>query len=177
MKAVIWPTWMSPLSTRSPPNHHTPTVEAFMMSMTIGTSSEKKVPIRKPRSMSDWLAVSKRLRSRRSRTKARMTRMPLSCSRTTWLMRSMLLWFFRKAGVIWRMMAPTRTMRTATATATIHDRPMSSRRAMMTAPTMVNGAPRIMMQVMRMSCWTCCTSLVVRVMSEGAPKWSTSWLE
>ena len=36
------------------------------------------------------------------------------------------------------------------------------------------GAAIAIVQVMTTSNWTCCTSLVMRVMSDGAPKWPTS---
>ena len=42
---------------------------------------------------------------------------------------------------------------------------------------MVIGAASSRVQVISTSIWTCCTSLVMRVISDGAPKWSTSRLE
>ena len=39
------------------------------------------------------------------------------------------------------------------------------------------GAATIIVQLISTSIWTCCTSLVMRVMSDGAPKWATSWVE
>ena len=39
------------------------------------------------------------------------------------------------------------------------------------------GAETIIVKVMRASICTCWTSLVVRVMSEGVPKWPTSRAE
>ena len=63
---------------------------------------------------------------------------------------------------------------TRTATAMSHDSPMSSRSAMIRPPIIMMGAWTIMKAVIMTSCWTCWTSLVVRVMSEGAPNWLTS---
>ncbi len=40
---------------------------------------------------------------------------------------------------------------------------------MMTPPTAMIGAATIIVQVMTTSIWTCWTSLVVRVISDGAP--------
>ncbi len=55
--------------------------------------------------------------------------------------------------------------------------PTSSRTAMMTPTTTVIGAPTAMVVVITTSSWTCCTSLVMRVMSEGAPNVPTSRVE
>ncbi len=48
---------------------------------------------------------------------------------------------------------------------------------MITPPTAMIGAMTIMVKVINVSICTCCTSLVLRVMSEGAPKPATSRLE
>ena len=45
----------------------------------------------------------------------------------------------------------------------------SSRTAMMTAPTAVMGASTIMVRPVMTSICTCCTSFVLRVMSDGTP--------
>ena len=63
---------------------------------------------------------------------------------------------------------------TTTATAISQLRPMSSRRAMNTPPTIMIGAWTIMNAVIITSVCTCWTSLVVRVMRVGAPKLLTS---
>ena len=39
------------------------------------------------------------------------------------------------------------------------------------------GAATISVKVISTSIWTCCTSLVVRVISDGAPNWPTSRAE
>lgn len=47
----------------------------------------------------------------------------------------------------------------------------------MTPPTHMMGAETIRVNAIRTSIWTCCTSLVVRVISEGAPNRPTSRAE
>ena len=48
---------------------------------------------------------------------------------------------------------------------------------MITPPTIMIGAVAISVQLSRTSICTCCTSLVFRVIREGAPKRATSRLE
>lgn len=59
----------------------------------------------------------------------------------------------------------------------IHDNPASSRSAMKTPPTIVMGAETSMTALIRTSIWTCCTSLVLRVISDGAPNLFSSRAE
>ena len=47
--------------------------------------------------------------------------------------------------------------------------PTSSRSAMTIPPTHMIGAATSIVQVTSTSIWTCCTSLVLRVISDGAP--------
>lgn len=47
----------------------------------------------------------------------------------------------------------------------------------MIPPTHMIGADTSSVNVIRVSIWTCWTSLVVRVISEGAPNWPTSRAE
>ena len=53
----------------------------------------------------------------------------------------------------------------------------SWRSARMMPPTHMIGAETISVKVSSTSIWTCCTSLVVRVISDGAPNWPTSRAE
>ena len=53
----------------------------------------------------------------------------------------------------------------------------SSRRAMITPPTAMIGARIITLRPITSTCWTCCTSFVLRVMSVGVPKWLVSACE
>ncbi len=62
-------------------------------------------------------------------------------------------------------------------TVKIHDRPVSSRMAMMTPPIAVMGAATSNVQVINTRSCTCCTSFVIRVISDGAPYWPISRAE
>ena len=64
-------------------------------------------------------------------------------------------------------MAKTRTI----------DRPTSWRSAMNTPTTIVIGAAIAIVDAITTSIWTCCTSFVIRVISDGAPKVPTSRAE
>ena len=57
------------------------------------------------------------------------------------------------------------------------DSPTSWRSAMMMPPTHMIGAATSIVQVITTSICTCWTSLVLRVISDGAPKWLTSRAE
>ena len=83
----------------------------------------------------------------------------------------------RYPGTMWDTMKPIATPRTGTATATSQNNPTSSRRAMMIPPTIMIGAINIMVRLMKTRVCTCITSLVLRVMSEGAPNLAISRLE
>ena len=63
------------------------------------------------------------------------------------------------------------------ATSRTTDRPTSWRRAMTTPTTIVMGAAMAIVQAITTSICTCWTSLVMRVMSDGAPKVPTSRAE
>ena len=115
------------------------------------------------------MAWAKREVSYGSRTNARTTRMPVICSRSTRLTVSMRVCISRNSGRILRMISVIEMASTGTATATSQDRPMSSRSAMITPPTMVMGAVMNIVHDNSTSIWTCCTSLVFRVIRVGAP--------
>ena len=72
---------------------------------------------------------------------------------------------------------PTLTTSAGTLTPSNQDRPRSSRSAMITPPTIMIGAVTIIVQESRTSICTCWTSFVFHVISEGAPKRTTSRLE
>ncbi len=103
--------------------------------------------------------------------------MPVICSRRTRLTASMRVCISRKPGTIREMIRPTARTSTGTQTTSSQDSPRSSRSAISTPPTIMIGAATIIVQVISTSICTCCTSLVLRVISDGAPKWSTSRLE
>src|ERR1035437_6945682 len=53
----------------------------------------------------------------------------------------------------------------------------SSRIAMITPPTIMIGAMIMMLNAMTRTIWTCCTSLVLRVINDGVPKVFVSFWE
>ena len=171
------PRSISPASIRWPPNHSTATVERFRTTITTGKSAAIQRPTYSETSVSSSLATAKRARSNGSRTNARITRMPPSCSRITWLMRSSRFCARRNAGSVLATTNATAPASSGTATATSHDRPTSSRRAMTTPPTIMIGVITSIEKVMNSSVCTWSTSFVVRVISDGAPKAATSRLE
>ena len=168
---------ISPEPIWSAPNHTTATLAMLTKRLTVGNISDcSRPPVSAVR-------VRLSLPSRNldvssgSRTNALTTRMPVSCSRRISLIRSIFSCITRKVGVIRTMMEPCARRTSGMVTMKIHDRPMSWRIASITPPTAVNGAASRRVQVMSTSIWTCCTSFVMRVMSEGGPKWFTSRLE
>ena len=172
--AVSWPICISPASTRRPPNHITPTEDAAITICTTGKKVSMRRPTRSEVVVSSLLARLKRVASHGSRTNARMTRRPAICSRSTRLSVSIRTCICRNSGSACSRIATMIVPITMTATAISHDRPMSSRRAMKMPPTIMIGACTIMNAVIITSVCTCWTSLVVRVIRLGAPKWLTS---
>ena len=104
-----------------------------------------------------------------SRTNARTTLMPVICSRRIRFTVSIRVCMARNCGSIRTITAPIAATSTGTHTAISQDSPTSSRSAMTIPPTHMIGAATSMVQVVRTSIWTCCTSLVLRVISDGAP--------
>ena len=145
--------------------------------MTIGNISAISRPTRSATAVRSALAAPKRSRSTGSRTNARTTRMPVICSRSTRLTVSMRVCMRRNCGIIREMMSPTAMTSAGTLTTMSQDEPDVLRSAMMMPPTHMIGAVTIIVQVISTSICTCCTSLVVRVISDGAPKRSTSRAE
>ena len=72
---------------------------------------------------------------------------------------------------------PMDSARRGTAINSNHDSARSSRNAMMTPPTHMIGAITRIVTDITMSSWTCWTSLVERVISDGAPNIPTSLAE
>ena len=75
------------------------------------------------------------------------------------------------------MMNPSTTISIGMATSRTIDSPASSRTASTVPITIVNGAAIIIVAVITMSSCTCWTSFVMRVISDGAPKWLISRAE
>jgi hypothetical protein len=145
--------------------------------MTVGKISAWSRPTRSAVSVSRALASANRRVSAGSRTNARITRRPDSCSRSTPFTSSSRSCILRNWGSIRAITRPTETARTGTQTATSQDRPTSSRSAITTPTTQVIGAATTMAQLSTTSDCTCCTSFVVRLISDGAPKRASSRAE
>ena len=97
--------------------------------------------------------------------------MPVICSRRIRFTESMRTCITRKPGTIRLITNPTASKSAGMQTARIHESPKSSRIAITMPPTIMIGAVTIIVQDIITSIWTCCTSFVVRVMSDGAPNW------
>ena len=81
-----------------PPNQISATLEMLITSVVTGNISACQRPAVSAVSDNAWFASANRLRSNGSRAKARITRMPDSCSRITRLMPSMSRCMLRKIG-------------------------------------------------------------------------------
>ncbi len=139
------------------------------MSMTVGSISANSRLTRRDVAVRSWLASSKRRSSCSVRTKARMTRTPLRLSRTTWLIRSTLTCIARNSGRARRIITAMKVAMIGTMTSRMSDSWASSRTAMITPPMAMIGARIMMLRPITRTIWTCWTSLVLRVMSDGVP--------
>ena len=168
---------MSPAAMRSAPSQIAATVETLSTSITVGNMNAMRRPTRREVIVRSSFAWAKRWASSGSRTNARTTRIPVICSRSTALilsMRSCMTW---NCGTIRMMMSPTPNTSTGMLTSRSSERGPSSRTAKITPPTIVKGAATRSVQVIRTRICTCVTSLVILVISEGAPWAATSWAE
>ena len=162
---------------RLAPNHSTATLDRLISRLTVGNIVVISRPPRRAVLVRSSLASSNRACSSGSRTNARTTRMPAICSRSTPLMPSMHSCIRRNAGTMRMTIEPRVIAATGIATSRIADRPTSWRTAMMTPTTRVIGAATAIVAAITTSIWTCCTSLVMRVISDGAPNVPTSRAE
>ncbi|GAB3604206.1 hypothetical protein GCM10027411_22820 [Microbacterium aureliae] len=119
------PIWTRPSWIWKAPNQITATLETFSTSITAGNISAIRFPARSAADITSPLAAANRARSWSSRTKARTTRMPASCSRMTWLTRSIRCCIRAKAGTMRQTISPTITSRTGMVTAISHASPAS----------------------------------------------------
>jgi hypothetical protein len=145
--------------------------------MTIGKIIASSRPTRVATAVSSPFAVANLAVSSGSRTKARTTRMPVICSRSTRLTSSSRVCITRKPGTIRMINAPTEAASTGTQTSISHDSCRSSCSAMITPPKHMIGAATSIVQDSSTSICTCWTSFVPRVMSDGAPNRLTSRAE
>ena len=178
--AMRLPIGISPLSTRRLPNHRIATDDRLKMSMRIGISRANSRFTRTAVDVSSRLATSKRASSCSVRTNARMTRMPASVSRVTWLMRSMRTWRARKSGTARASSTPMTSAMIGRITTRMPASGTSWRRAMITPPMAMIGARIITLKPISTTIWTCWTSFVFRVISDGVPNrlssaWENDW--
>ncbi|PFW99937.1 hypothetical protein CJ468_06305 [Nocardia farcinica] len=171
------PICSSPSSIRCPPNQITATVVTLLISMTTGNISAINLPTRSEASVRSVFARPNRQVSCRSRTKARTTLMPVICSRSTRFTTSMRACISRKPGTSLATTRPIANASAGTAMSSSQDSFKSSRSAMMMPPTHMIGAITSTVTDITTSSCTCCTSLVLRVISEGAPNRPTSRAE
>lgn len=164
------PISIAPLSIRWAPNQTTASEDRFTTSITSGNISASSRPVPSETSVRSVLARPNRSVSYRSRTKARMTRLPVICSRSTRLTVSSRFCMERKSGRSRQTTTPTEAAITGSTASSTPESGTSWPSAMITPPTHMMGAVTISVKVIRASIWTCWTSLVVRVIRDGAPK-------
>ena len=134
------PIGIDPSLTKRPPNHTTATLDKFRIAIIAGSVRAK---IRFTLSAVDVRSVFaslKRSASDRPRTNARITRTPVICSRSTWLIRSILTCIDRNCGTTMTSTTPMTMAMTGTATASSGDSAAPSLIARITPPTDMIGA-------------------------------------
>ena len=95
----------------------------------------------------------------------------------TWLMRSIFFCMDMNSGVARVITRPMNAPMMGIATRMTVESVTLRRSAMMTPPMAIIGAMSTTLSIIRTTICTCCTSLVVRVMSDGAPNRLTSACE
>ena len=174
--AIRLPICMLPPSTWIAPNHRIATLDRLKMAMTVGIISANRRLTRSAVWVRSRLASSKRRSSCSVRTKARMTRIPDSVSRMTWLIRSTLTCITRNSGSARDSISPMNSPRSGMITMSSADSSTSSRTAMITPPTAMIGARIITFSAMTRTIWTCWTSFVLRVIRVGGPnRFVSAW--
>ena len=154
-KAVRLPIGISPASTRWPPNQITATPDRFMISMRLGIIRANSRLTFSAVDVRSAFASSNRRSSCSVRTNARMTRMPDSCSRSTWLTRSILTCMTRNSGMARDISSPMTTAITGTMTSSRADSGMSCRSAITIPPMHMMGAVSITVRPISTSICSC----------------------
>ncbi len=98
-----------------------------------------------------------------------MTRLPVICSRSTWFIVSSRSCIARNSGRSRRTISVTQMPSTGTTATSTPDSGTSRPSASTMPPTHMIGADTSSVNVISASIWTCWTSFVVRVISDGAP--------
>ena len=154
---------------RPAPNQITATLEQFTTNITSGIINAISRPAVSETPVSSVFTASKRVVSSGSRTKARTTRTPMICSRSTRLTPSMRACIDRNVGTSRRMRKNISTTSTGRLTRSRAESPASWRRAITMPPRAISGAWMAIVHTMTVSIWTCCTSLVMRLINEAEP--------
>ena len=144
---------MEPSSIRSAPIHNKATLDRFTSSVTAGNTAAMSRAARNDDSVRRWLASAKRALSTGSRVKARTTRTPVICSRSTVLIRSMRSCICWNAGFMATMIEPATKISRGTTTSNSTDKPASSRMASTVPAIMVSGAVIIMIVTSAVNVW------------------------
>ena len=152
-------------------------LDTLMISSTVGNIAAIRWPVRSAVAVSSSLAPAKRSVSSGSRTNARTTRMPVICSRRTPLTRSTRACINWNVGTIRDTSDPRMMTAAGIANSRITDSCTLSRTARIDPITRVSGAAIIIVVASTTSIWICWTSLVMRVINDGAPNWPTSRAE
>ena len=161
---------MLPSSIRCPPNQMVATMARFMMSMSVGKMSANSRVTFSVVCVRSSFATANRSCSCCVRTKARITLMPVRFSRRTPLTASILTCITRNSGTAFAIIRPMTISISGTVTSRRLDSWTFSRMAMMMPPMAVTGASTIIVSPTMTSIWSCWTSLVFRVISDGTVK-------
>ena len=174
MNAMTSPTCISPAETEWAPNQTMTTVMAFMRNIMSGIMSAMAWLVKSCVAMRSDEASSKRRSSWSSRQKALMGRSPSSISRATRLTRSTSRCIWRNLGMVKKKSTAITPMSARTAAMIVHSRPEWTDATFTMATTPMTGASMTMRMNMTRVIWTCCTSLVHRVMRLACEKRPTS---
>ncbi len=161
---------MLPSSMRWPPNQMVATIARFMISISVGKMRAKSRVTFSVVWVRSSFATANRSSSCAVRTKARITLMPVRFSRRTPFTASIFTCMTRNSGTAFAIISPMTISISGTVTSRRLDSWTFSRMAMMMPPIAVTGASTIIVSPTMTSIWSCCTSLVLRVIRDGTVK-------
>lgn len=172
VKAVRPPMVNRPSSMSRAPNRLVTVVAMLATSRTPGRSITWIAPTRRARPVRSRLADSNRSLAVRSRRNARITRVPLSCSRSTRFTVSTAACSLAANGVTKVTKSPTPTPSTTAATTITGANVTDACSDRTTAPTVMIGAVTATLVTRKIACATTAVSREVRVSIVGVPN---SW--
>jgi len=174
IKAIMSPTCRVDSAIWCAPTQMMPSDRPLMMSVMMGMSTAMARATNSMVLVRSRLAPSKRASSSCCLLNARMTIMPVRCSRITRFRRSIFCWMTRNLGMAMENMTASTPSRAITARAMSHTMLVERSMARITPPMPRIGAYSRMRMMMPTSICTCVTSLVVRVINEAVEKRSNS---